>query len=152
MESKNEDIYTWAMLCHLSSLAWLLFSLLAIPPFVFINIIGPLIVWFAKKNESEFIDANGRESINFQISMTLYGIGLLVVFLLLMVLLIFFGVIGGEGSGAGIVAFLLTGIGIVFLIFIAVLFGILQLALAIFAAVKAKKGEMYRYPFTIRLL
>ena len=152
MESQNKDAYTWAMLCHLSSLAWLVLSVVGIPPFVFVNIIGPLVVWLAKKDESEFIDAHGRESINFQISMTLYGLGLLVLFLLLMLLLIFFGVIGGDGSGAGIGAILLTGIGIVFLIFVAVLFGLLQLVLAIFAAVKAKKGQMYRYPLTIRLL
>ena len=52
-----------AMLCHLLALAAFVVPLG--------NIVGPLIVWLAQKGKSEFIDRHGRESLNFQITMTL---------------------------------------------------------------------------------
>src|ERR1700744_3603228 len=51
---------TWGMLCHLSALAMLIFSWGAI--------VGPLVVWLIKRNESSFVDDNGKESLNFQIT------------------------------------------------------------------------------------
>jgi uncharacterized protein len=49
----------WGMFCHLSGLAG------AIIPFG--NIIGPLVCWSMKKEESRFVDYHGKESVNFQI-------------------------------------------------------------------------------------
>jgi uncharacterized Tic20 family protein len=54
------------MLCHLSALA----GFIGVP---LGNIIGPLIIWLVKKDEIPFVDLQGRESLNFQISMTIYG-------------------------------------------------------------------------------
>ena len=104
---------TWGMLCHLSALAWFL-------PFG--HVLGPLMVWLLKKEDHPFIDEQGKESLNFQISMTIYG------FI------------------AGLSIFI--GIGIVLLpvIFIA------DIGLTIIAAIKASNGEDYRYPLTIRLI
>jgi len=112
MEQKQER--TWGMLCHLSALAAFIFPLG--------NIFGPLIVWLVKKDESPFVDDQGKESLNFQISFTIYCIFAAI----LSVILIGF--------------ILLIALGIAFLI------------LVIIAAVKANEGEEFRYPFTIRLV
>lgn len=67
---------TWVILCHLTAL-----SLFVGVPFG--NVIGPLIVWLLKKNESAAVDDQGKESLNFQISMCIYtllaGLSLFVV-------------------------------------------------------------------------
>ena len=55
---------TFAMLCHLSALIGFF-----IP---FGHIIGPLIIWLIKKDTSKLVDDQGRESLNFQISLTIY--------------------------------------------------------------------------------
>ncbi|MDY6905930.1 MAG: DUF4870 domain-containing protein [Thermodesulfobacteriota bacterium] len=103
------------MLCHLSALA----GLTGIP---FGNIIGPLIVWLIKKDQFPFVDAQGRESLNFQISMTLYT--------MLAVLLCFV-----------LIGFLLLPVLL-----------IANLVLIILACLKTSKGIAYRYPLTIRLI
>ncbi len=104
----------WAMGCHLSSLAGLV-----IP---FGNLAGPLICWLVKRDQSPLVDANGKESLNFQISMTIY--------MFVSALLIF----------------VLIGVPLLFVI------AILDLVFAIVAAVKTSNGEPYRYPLTIRFL
>jgi uncharacterized protein len=60
-----------AMLCHLTALLGFI-----IP---FGNIIGPVIVWMMGKSESQFIDAHGKASLNFQLSVTLYVIAVVVI-------------------------------------------------------------------------
>ena len=102
----------WGMLAHLSA-----FSGFLIP---FGNIGGPLLVWLLKKDGSPFIDDQGKESLNFQISMTIYMIV------------------------AALSAFVLIG----FLLFPLVL--LMWLVLTIVASVRASNGEPYRYPATIR--
>jgi uncharacterized Tic20 family protein len=61
----SNDERMWGMLCHLSGLA-----VLILPSFG--NILGPLIVWLIKKDEYAFVDDQGKESLNFQISITIY--------------------------------------------------------------------------------
>ena len=86
------------------------------------NIIGPLVVWLLKKDSSPYIDYHGKEALNFQIAATVYT---LVAILSMMVL-----------------------IGFV----LAPVVGIAVLVLTIIAAIKAKNGEQYRYPYIFRLL
>jgi uncharacterized Tic20 family protein len=86
------------------------------------NIIGPLVIWLIKKQDSPGVDAHGKESLNFQISMTLYT------FL------------------AGLSCFVFVG----FVLLPAVL--VANLVLIIIASIKASNGEFYRYPLTIRLI
>jgi uncharacterized Tic20 family protein len=111
---ENKDERTWGMLCHISALAGFV-----IP---FGNIIGPLIIYSMKKDEYPFVADQGRESLNFQISVMVY---LLMAFLLL--LLVF---------------------GILFIIVIPVL----SFILTVIAAVRANDGEYYRYPFCIHFI
>lgn len=116
-ENKTKDAQTrnWKIACHLASLVWLV----GIP---FGNIIGPLIVWLVKKDELMDVDIHGKESVNFQISMTLYTI--VSVFL----------------------CFILIGFLILPVLITA------NVILVIIASSKANSDELYQYPFTIRLI
>lgn len=57
----DKEQHTWAMFCHLSALAGLLFP--------FGSVIGPLIVWLVKKEEMPLVAEHGRKSLNFQLTM-----------------------------------------------------------------------------------
>lgn len=143
----------WAIACHLSSLIWIPLSMvgLAIP---FTNLIAPAIIWFWKKDESELIDAHGKESLNFQISMTLYGIaaGIMLMLLLFIGIVVIFGMGAVENNPLGVLAAVMTGFGFLGAVLLVVAIAIFQLVVVIFAALKAQQGEMYRYPFNLRLL
>ena len=107
----SESERNWSMLCHLSAFAGFFFP--------FGGIIGPLICWLSRKDESLWIDQNGKASMNFQLSMLLY-----------MVLTI-------------PLCFIIIGIPII------IFLGILKIICIIIASVKASKGERYRYPLSI---
>lgn len=102
------------MLCHLLSFAGYVFPLG--------NIIGPLILWSVKRQEMPFVESEGKESLNFQISVTLYSLISLVLCLLL----------------------------IGFILLPAVL--IADIVFVIIASIKAANGESYRYPLCIRFI
>jgi uncharacterized Tic20 family protein len=110
----NRDENTWAMLCHLSALAGFIIPLG--------NIIGPLVIWMIKKDEYPLVADQGKEALNFQISMTLYYIASIILIIVL--------------------------IGIVLLIG----FGIFSLIMTIIAMVKANEGVAYRYPMCIKFI
>jgi uncharacterized Tic20 family protein len=86
------------------------------------NVIGPLIVWLVKRDQSEFIADQGKEALNFNISVLLAALV------------------------CGALVFILIGIllGVALFIF--------WLAMTIVAAIKANEGARYRYPFTLRLV
>ncbi|MDF2640837.1 MAG: orotate phosphoribosyltransferase [Pseudomonas sp.] len=104
----------WAMFCHLSAFVGVIFP--------FGNLLGPLILWQLKRESDPFIDAQGKEALNFQITVAIAAM----VSILLMVVVIGFPLL------------LLVGIG--------------ALVLTIIAGIKANEGLDYRYPFTWRLL
>jgi len=64
-EEKNAR--TWAMLCHLAGLAGCFLPWLA-------HLATPLLIWLLKRNDHPFIEEQGKESLNFQLSMTLYSV------------------------------------------------------------------------------
>jgi len=108
------DERNWAVFCHLAAVLGFFVPLG--------NIGGPLLIWQLKRKESAYVDYHGCESVNFQISISLYLVisAVLVVFqigLLLLPCVVF-----------------VWGVGICF------------------AAVRASQVTPYRYPFTIRLL
>ena len=121
-EELSQDARKWAMFCHLAGLA----GLIPVAP-VFGSVIAPLIIWQIKKNEFEFVDEQGKEALNFQISMSLYTV-------------------------IGIVACLITCIGAVLIPFLAGALCIIDLVFLLIAAVKANNGEHYRYPISIRFI
>lgn len=114
-EQTDKDSRLYGMLCHLLALA----GFIGIP---FGNILGPLIIWLMKKDQYPFVDDQGKESLNFQISLTIYGI----------------------------VSGILTMVVIGFLLLAGVyVFG---LVMVIIAAIQANQGVAYRYPLTIRFI
>ncbi|MCL1475395.1 DUF4870 domain-containing protein [Argonema antarcticum] len=147
----NKEARTWGMWCHLSSIVvWIpviLLRLLGIPvPIPCLNILAPFIIWQTKKNTDAFIDVQGKESLNFQISMLVYSVIGVIIFIFLA--FVTCGILSSNSnvlnSMMGTLAIGIVSIGLLSLIF--------QLFVVIFAAIKAYRGEIYRYPFTIRFL
>lgn len=66
-EDVNKDARLFGMLCHLIALI----GFVGIPVG---NILGPLVIWLIKKDADPFIDDQGKESLNFQITMTIAAI------------------------------------------------------------------------------
>jgi len=112
----NKDQKMWAMFCHLAGFARF------VVPIPFAGVIAPLIVWQIKKDDHPFVDENGREAVNFQISVAIY---------LMVAILLCFLIIG---------FFLLPAVVVFNIVFL------------IIAAVKANNGEHYEYPLTIRFI
>jgi len=113
--SSSSGVRTWNVVCHASALIGFFVPWAG-------HILGPLIVWLAKRGDSPEIDANGKESLNFQISMLIYNLI------------------------AGILCLILIGFVILFILHI------LNLVLVIVASIQASEGKFYRYPITIRLI
>ncbi|MGE5399172.1 MAG: DUF4870 domain-containing protein [Ignavibacteriales bacterium] len=113
--SIEKESRLWGMLCHLSALS----MFIGIP---FGNVLGPLVIWLIKKDEFPFVNEQGKESLNFQISMTIYGFISIVLILL--------------------------AVGILLIIFIV----LADLVLVIIASVQTNDGKSYRYPMTIRFV
>lgn len=90
--------------------------------------LGPLVMWLVKREEHPFLDHHGKEALNFQVSMLMYGI---------------------VGFVLAIVTF---GLGLLVVIPAAIVLGLVWLVAPIIAAVKASNGEGFRYPVTIRFL
>ncbi len=129
---QQHDERAWAMLCHLA-----VFSSVIIP---FGHIFGPLIVWMVKKEQYPLVEDQGRESLNFQISMTIYTVIILIVFIAALL-----SFIAGDYDARFPVSLILA-IGAF------ILLGIVNLVLIIIAAVRAYKGEKYRYPLLIHFI
>lgn len=159
-EIKMESARTWAMLCHLSSLLWILLSLstilvLGLPiPLIFLNVVGPLITWLLKNKQHPLINAHAKESLNFQITMLLYSLAIGVVFMLgIGSCSLGFSTNSNATLGFVGLGLIVVGVGLAILAgLMGLLFWLGHLALTIFASIKAKKGQLYRYPYTIRLL
>jgi uncharacterized protein len=106
---------TWGMLCHLSALLGYFAAGL--------TFIGPLVCWLVKKDTSRFVDAQGKESLNFQLCILIYSLACFPLF-----------------CAAGIGVFLLAAVHV------------FSLVCVIIAGVKANSGGTFRYPFVFRLI
>jgi hypothetical protein len=89
---------------------------------ILFSFIPSLIVWLLKKDDSEYIAAQAKEALNFQITLLLAQF---VAYVLIFIL----------------VGFLLLG-----------LIWIFNIVFCIIAAISSSKGEYYRYPLTLRLI
>ena len=102
------------MLCHLSSLTGYVFP--------FSHVVVPLVIWMLKRGQVAGVDSAGRESLNFQLTMTLF------VLIGLMLSLLVIGLV---------------------LLFATVVF---HFCMTIHAARRAQRGEEFRYPLNIRMI
>ena len=155
-QDNDQSARNWAMWCHISSLVWLPSLLLGLIgiflPIPLLNIVGPLIVWLTKKEQHPFIDAHGKESLNFQISFTIYWVIAAIILIFLAAITCGIELSNSSSSSSGqLLTQIWVVLGVVGGVF-ALIVGILQLVLIVFAAIKAKKGEFYHYPFTLRFL
>jgi uncharacterized Tic20 family protein len=111
----------WAMFCHLTGLAGLSPLLPVIG-----GVVAPLAIWQLKADECPFVAEQGRRAVNFQLSMLLYvSIGIIVSF-------------------ASIVGTFLVPV-------LFCVYGLINVIFVLIAAVKANRGQHYRYPISIRI-
>ena len=110
----TQDERTWGMLAHLTAFAGFIVPL----GFIF----GPLVVWLIKRDQSAFVADQGKEALNFNISVLL-GIAV-----------------------CGALVWILIGIllGVALFVF--------WMAVTIIAGIKASEGIRYRYPYALRLV
>ncbi len=138
-----------ATFIHLSTFSRFLFPLG--------NFLGPIILWTTNKDKSEFIDQHGKQAINFQISILLYTliIGTLTIPFFLFKILNGIDFIDFNGfhdfhiniGKPSPLLYITGGLGI-----LAVAGFILELIFIVIASLKARDGELYKYPFTINFL
>lgn len=112
----------WAMFAHLSALTGLFTGGLGC-------ILGPLIIWLVQKDTMPFVGDRAKEALNFNITVGIVTLGLMVVGTVLLVVLI----------------------GFLFY-FAAFAVGIYWLVMTIIATIKSNEGVAYRYPMTLRLV
>jgi uncharacterized Tic20 family protein len=115
LTATSSSVRTWCVLAHATALVGFLV------PFAG-HVVGPLIVWLAKRHDSPEIDAHGKESINFQLSMLIWN------------------------AIAGILCLVLIGIPMLLLLHV------LNVVFVIVATIQASEGKLYRYPLAIRLI
>ena len=104
----SKDARNMAMLCHLLA--------------IFTSFVAPLIIWLIKKDEEPFVDQQGKEALNFQITVIL------------------------AMFAAGLLSFICIGVLFLFAI------PVVDLVFCIIASVKTSKGVAYRYPISLRLI
>jgi uncharacterized protein len=120
------------------------------------NYILPIIIWSAKKNDSEFIDNNGKNVLNFQLSIFLYSIILAVIAIPIFIFTIAKSISLKEvlnhyqtfencnfENFSGLATIIISAITI---------FAVMKIAefiLIIYAAIKSSNGEEYQYPLSI---
>ena len=104
----NSEARTMGMLCHLLG--------------IFTGFLGPLILWLVKREESPFVDDQGKEALNFQITVVLASMV-------------------GAATACLIIGF-----------FILIAVWIANLVFSIIGTMEANKGVRYRYPICLRLI
>ena len=114
VSAQNKEVRQWAMLCHFAAFLGLVFP--------FGSVLGPLILWQVKKGMDPLIDDQGKEALNFQLTVAI----------------------------AWLVCFVLGFVVIGFLLMVVLV--IAALILTIIGGIKANKGIAYRYPLTWRLI
>ncbi|MEO0483331.1 MAG: DUF4870 domain-containing protein [Planctomycetota bacterium] len=123
-ETADPAIRSYAMWIHLGTLIGTVVAFVGQGIPFFVPPLVALIMWLSRKADHPFIDDHGREAMNFQIS-------LIIIYVLLVV-----------------VTLLTCGVGIVLIFAL----GILNVVALILAAIAANKGQIYRYPVCIRMI
>ena len=117
-QQADHDQCMWAMLCHLAGLAVVIVPIIG-------GMLGPLVIWMLKRDGNPFVDQQGKEALNFQIS----------IFVLYALLAVLSAI--GLVCLAGPLLLLVTCVGILF---------------SVVGGIKANQGEEYRYPLRYEFL
>ena len=115
LQEPDSEARMWAMIAHLAGFLGYFLPVIG-------SLIGPLIIWQLKKDLHPYVDEQGKEALNFQITV------MIAAFVSMLVML-------------SVIGFVLMGIVVVGAI-----------VLMIIAAIKANEGTPYRYPFCLRLI
>lgn len=108
------EVNSYVLLMHLSQFAGII-----IP---YAGLILPIVMWATNKDKNQYIDQNGKNIVNWIISVFIYSIV------------------------AGILSFIIIGIPIL------VLIGICMIIFPIIGAVNANNGIVWKYPLALNLL
>lgn len=114
MKMEDKDLRNYATIMHLSPLAGYLIPLA--------GFLVPVVLWILKRDQSPYIDRQGKEVLNFLITLTLAAIVTIPL------------------------CFILIGIPILVILWLA------ALVLSIIASVRTSEGIDYRYPYILRLI
>ncbi len=115
----------WAMFAHLSAI---LGAIVTGHIFGIGCFLGPLVIWLIKRDTMPFVADQGKEALNFNITLAIVGAALF-----LLVVLTF-------------------GIGLILAIPAGAVVALGWLVFTVMAAIKASEGVAYRYPITLRLV
>lgn len=92
------------------------------------SFVGPLVIWLMRREDDSFAAQHALEALNFNL-MTL---GVVII--------------------GGILSVVTLGIGLIVVVPLLLIFGVLWLIWTIQASLAASRGEVYRYPVSIRLI
>jgi uncharacterized protein len=127
----SSDARTWAMLSHLAGLA----NFTSVP---FGNIVAPLVIYLFRKDQDPFIAEQVKESLNFQLSVTIVGCFLLFAY----VVTFFVAIIGTRNAWPW--PLIVIACLVLWLIF--------DIVNVVVAAVRSYNGDHFRYPVSLRFL
>jgi uncharacterized protein len=86
------------------------------------HVVVPLVLWFIKREQMPFVNQEGKEAVNFQLSITVYAIV------------------------SGLLTFVCIGVPLLIAV------GIFDIIVVIMACIDASNGKGYRYPLCIRFI
>lgn len=89
--------------------------------------VGALAVWMIKRDDSPFAAEHAKEALNFNLSMFIYAVALVVL------------------------SVVTLGLGLIVTVPLAVVIAVVWLVCTLVAAFRAYDGQPYRYPLSIRL-
>jgi len=115
-----------AFLIHISALANYIFP--------FGGVIAPLIIWQVKKDESTYIDEQGKSALNFNLSFALYSF------------------IVGFGIFSTFFFHFPNFIGLFGSISLVAIIEIIRFIFIVMAAIKVNNNEYFKYPLTIQFI
>ncbi|KIX20135.1 hypothetical protein SY27_15255 [Flavobacterium sp. 316] len=150
MRTSNEK--SLGSLIHLSTLSQYIIPLG--------NYIFPLLLWTTRKEKSDFIDHNGKQALNFQLSILLYSLIAIIISIPTFIFWLINTIEKLEMNNQVITmrevitTQNITGmvlLGLIALILIAFL-KLSEFFLIIYASVKSANGEQYNYPLTIKFI
>lgn len=142
------SVRRWGMGCHLSGL--LAIVVCSAVPIPFLGALFPYIVWKLGRDRHPFVDQQGREAINFQLSVTIYlliGVIFWIVLALTTYMVSITSTVSNQNIFGTVFGWLLVLGAMATVLFAGFMIGTIS-----FAAAKASRGKSYRYPFRMQFL
>lgn len=121
-------------------------------PIPFLSLIVAVVLYYTQRDKSAFVESHGKESINFQITLAIIFVVLVIVMSIVFggsILSFLMGREGDNDAGAGIIGLVGSSIFIGFAFMGIALFA---LVVMIIASIRANDGKAYSYPINLRLI